>query len=119
MSAAFRLISSNSRLVARAIRPSAPVRAFHSPFAALGDSPLTSTSHPTPATVYEKQTDFSSEPVALHGGSRTYVVSQPDVSSKYYEVPSGAYPTSSPYINYAAADPPATSGAQFQNIQAE
>ncbi|KAF8071990.1 hypothetical protein FPV67DRAFT_1483422 [Lyophyllum atratum] len=111
MSTAFRIVSKNAHAVARPFRPSAPIRSFHSPFAALGNSPLTSPTHPHPSAVYEKQSDHSPEPLS---GTRTYVVSQPDVSSKFYEVPSGAYPTSSPYINFAATEAPA-SGAQVSS----
>jgi len=39
-------------------------------------------------------------------GRRTYVVSEPDASFKHYAVPAGAYPTSSPYVPFAATEAP-------------
>lgn len=88
------------------------MRPFHTPFAVLGNSPLTS---PPPPTAYEKQSDHSPEPVDTSSGTRTYVVSEPDASSKFYEVPSGAYPTSAPYINFTATEAPNTDGAQVSS----
>ncbi|RDB25866.1 hypothetical protein Hypma_006816 [Hypsizygus marmoreus] len=109
MSSSFRVASKTSRILSRAVRrPSAP-RSLHTPFAVLGNSPIMSP--PAPVT-YEKQCDFSSEPLT---GTRTYVVSEPDTTSKYYEVPSGAYPTSSPYINFTATEAPNTHGAQVSS----
>ncbi|KAF9046900.1 hypothetical protein BDZ89DRAFT_941940, partial [Hymenopellis radicata] len=70
---------------------------------------------PPPSTAnpgwYDKQYDFSHEPVVSHSGQHTYVVSQPDPSSTHYHVPSGAYPTSAPYTN----DAPAADGMQFSS----
>lgn len=84
----------------RAARPAlALARPFHSPFTVLGDSPLRSP--PSPNVIYEKQLEHSSEPLS---GTRTYVVSEPDASHKFYEVPSGAYPTSTPFASFARID---------------
>ncbi|KAG6842281.1 hypothetical protein C0991_010569 [Blastosporella zonata] len=104
MSSTLRVLSNT---VSRIARP-APVRAFHSPFAALGNSPLMSSTPTHPSAVYEKQYDFS--PEVVHGARTLYVVSEPDVTSKHYSVPSGAYPTSSPYVNFASAEAPSKSG---------
>ncbi|KAG8213039.1 hypothetical protein J3R82DRAFT_11431 [Butyriboletus roseoflavus] len=77
------------------------IRAFHSPFVA---SPRRTTpSSSTPASIYEKQHDSSPEPHLSSSGTRTYVVSEPDPSNTPYEVPSGAYPTSAPYLNLGAS----------------
>jgi len=51
------------------------------------------------------------DPHTSHSGTRTYVVSEPDVSHKPYQVPSGAYPISAPYIEFAGA---AATGADAQ-----
>ena len=72
-------------------------RSFRTPFAVLGSSPTT----PSPTTIashYEKQYDHPPEPI----NSRTYVVSEPDASTKHYQVPAGAYPTSAPYTHFTA-----------------
>ncbi|KAH7884696.1 hypothetical protein F5I97DRAFT_1489646 [Phlebopus sp. FC_14] len=83
----------------------AHTRSFHSPFVVLNDaSPLTSpptatsTVSPITAPVYEKQHDHSPEPRLTSSGTHTYVVSEPDPSNTPYQVPSGAYPTSAPYV---------------------
>jgi hypothetical protein len=87
-------------------------RSFHSPYVALRDSRL-----PTPlassavSSMNEKQLDHSAEPFLTHAGTRTYVVSQPDATSKHYQVPSGAYPTSTPYVNSVASEPDAQARA--------
>ena len=78
------------------LRPGMSLRSFHSPYVVLRDSSLTAPPPPS-SSMYEKQHDHSAEPFVTHGGTRTYVVSEPDASSKYYQVPSGAYPTSVPY----------------------
>jgi len=75
-----------------------PVRAFRSPFAALNVSNPLTTPPPAATSVYEKQDDNSSEPHVSSSGTRTYVVSEPDPSNAPYQVPSGAYPTSTPYV---------------------
>ncbi|PPQ63914.1 hypothetical protein CVT24_010313 [Panaeolus cyanescens] len=91
-------------------------RAFHSPFAVLGTSPLTSsTSSSTSSSSYQaavehyaKNYEHPTEPIGTTRGLyRTYVVSEPDDSSRHYQVPAGAYPTSSPYINFASTSAPA------------
>lgn len=109
MSLPFRLLSKNSCSISRLSRPSAS-RSFHTPFAVLGNSPLTSPPPPT-SSVYEKQLDHSPEPIDTFSGTRTYVVSEPDASSKFYEVPSGAYPTSAPYVNFTPTETPNSDGA--------
>ncbi|KAG5337203.1 hypothetical protein J132_10198 [Termitomyces sp. J132] len=111
MSSVLRVLSSTVRVVPRTTRP--PVRAFHSPFAAMGDSPLMSHSPTHPSAIYEKQMDFS--PELLHGRRTLYVVSEPDASSNHYSVPSGAYPTSSPYIDFPSTEAPNTSGTQVSS----
>ncbi|KAF9000716.1 hypothetical protein BDQ17DRAFT_1359421 [Cyathus striatus] len=92
-------------------------RQFHSPFAVLGDSPLTAPPSPTStvSALYEKQYDHPNEPFVSHSGTRTYVVSEPDASTKHYEVPSGAYPTSAPYVNFTPTEAPDTKGAQHSS----
>jgi len=120
ISHALRSISTPSSLISRAVRPlaSSSARHFHSPFVVLNDnSPLTSppSSTSTVSPVYEKQFDFSPEPVDSPSGGRTYVVSEPDASSKFYEVPSGAYPTSAPYVNFTPTEAPDTHGAQVSS----
>ena len=84
--------------------------AFHSPYTVLGESPLTtpssSTYHNAYAKYYEKENDYAHEPFQSLSGHRTYVVSEPDASFRHYEVPAGAYPTSSPYINFRATEAP-------------
>ncbi|KAF6754543.1 hypothetical protein DFP72DRAFT_899371 [Ephemerocybe angulata] len=84
------------------------VRAFHTPFAVLGPSPLPSSSGSANsfAAQYEKQYDTTHEPFVSSSGHRTYVVSEPDASYKHYAVPAGAYPTSAPYVQFAATEAP-------------
>jgi len=98
-------LSQKLAAVARAVPKPVGVRHFHSPFAVLGGAPSTAPVSSTAESkfAYEKQTDYSAEPITEHTGYRTYVVSQPDESFKHYQVPAGAYPTSSPYIHFAAA----------------
>lgn len=120
MSRAIRSMSTGFRLVSCPARPlpSSSLRQFHSPFVILKDnSPLTSPPSPSSSvsSVYEKQFDSSPEPVRSPSGRRTYVVSEPDTSSKYYEVPSGAYPTSAPYVNFTSTEAPDTNGAQVSS----
>lgn len=111
MSALLRPLAKVPSTVARSARQT-PIRSFHSPYAVLGQTPRkvqpqsSQSEAANSFTVYEKQSDFSSEPIASSEGNRTYVVSQPDASASHYEVPSGAYPTSSPYVNYAPTDAP-------------
>ena len=88
-------------------------RAFHSPYAVLGDSPITAQSTSKEESIsaaYEKHYDNYTEPV-YNSGLRTYVVSEPDAHSRHYQVPAGAYPISSPYINFAPTSAPDTSGS--------
>lgn len=90
---------------------SPPIRAFHSPFVVLSASNrLTTPSPSTAAPIYEKQDDSSSEPHLSSSGTRTYVVSEPDPSNTPYEVPSGAYPTSAPYVGYNPTTAPNPKG---------
>ena len=98
-------------------------RAFHSPYAVLGDSPITAQSTTNKAdsisAAYEKHYDNHTEPV-YNSGLRTYVVSEPDAHSRHYQVPAGAYPISSPYINFAPTSAPdASSGSQYSSTAAE
>ncbi|KAF9061399.1 hypothetical protein BDP27DRAFT_1488411 [Rhodocollybia butyracea] len=78
-----------------------PTRSFHSPFAVLGNP-----QPPTPSiasNVYEKQVDYSPEPVH---SQKTYLVSEPDPANAPYKVPAGAYPTTLPYINFTSTSTP-------------
>jgi len=100
-------------------------RAFHSPFAVLGTSPLTTPHAPSPqldsntiSAQYEKQYDHAHEPTSTHG-YRTYVVSEPDSSYKHYQVPAGAYPTSAPYVNFNATAAPETTGVEYSSTGGE
>ncbi|KAJ3480284.1 hypothetical protein NLI96_g8465 [Meripilus lineatus] len=113
-----RALSKHTRSMPRAMNPRAgkPMnsRAFHSPFAVLSSSSSSSplTSPPAPqsnisSVFYEKQVDVSPEPHYSSSGQRMYVVSEPDPANTPYQVPSGAYPTSAPYVNFAPTDPPA------------
>ncbi|KAF8802438.1 hypothetical protein BYT27DRAFT_6759225 [Phlegmacium glaucopus] len=94
-------------------------RSFRTPFAVLGNSPLTNPPSTTIASQYEKQYDHPLEPITSHSGYRTYVVSEPDASTKHYQVPAGAYPTSAPYTNFAATDEPNTKGVQYTSTGGE
>jgi hypothetical protein len=107
----------SSTISAALRRVSCPARQFHSPFVTLKDSPLTSppSASASVSPIYEKQFDSSPEPVNSPSGRRTYVVSEQDASSKYYEVPSGAYPTSAPYVNFTHTEAPDTYGAQVSS----
>ena len=114
------------QLARQTTRNTLGVRAFHSPFAVLGTSPLTTPHAPSPqqdsSTIseqYEKQYDHAHhEPTTTHG-YRTYVVSEPDSSYKHYQVPAGAYPTSAPYINFGATAAPDTAGAEYSSTGGE
>ncbi|KIK98686.1 hypothetical protein PAXRUDRAFT_823598 [Paxillus rubicundulus Ve08.2h10] len=96
----------------RQIQAQTPSRTFHSPFVKLNSSssPLTAPQGPTstvsPLTAYEKQHDDSPEPRLSVSGTRTYVVSEPDPANTPYEVPSGAYSTSTPYVNSSQTTAP-------------
>ena len=74
-----------------------PIRTLRTPFNALKQLHARKTEAQTPPFTYEKQHDFSYEPLANSFGNQTYVASQPDTTARYFEVPRGAYPTSSPY----------------------
>lgn len=122
MSSFLRPFAQCSAAVARNTRQYAPIRAFHSPYVALGQAqtPRKAQSQQpeaqaNPFAIYEKQYDFSYEPLTTSFGNRTYVVSQPDASASHYEVPSGAYPTSSPYVNYAPSEAPNYKDAQVSS----
>jgi len=99
------------------------IRAFHSPFAVLGNSPLTSTSsgpkEPTNAFMaqYEKHYEHPSE--SSTPGYRTYVVSEPDASSRHFRVPAGAYPTSAPYVNFTSTNAPEVDGHQYSSTSSD
>ncbi|KAF5359295.1 hypothetical protein D9756_003214 [Leucocoprinus leucothites] len=122
MSSFLRTLAKSSITTARTVtRQYTPIRSFHSPFVVLGQARATNKvsqgeaqqqQQNSPMT-YEKQYDFSYEPLTTSFGNRTYVVSQPDASASHYEVPSGAYPTSSPYVNYA----PASEGPNYKGAQ--
>lgn len=113
MSSTLRCISKHARVVAQRSRPTAsvPARSFHSPFHVLNNSASTSplTTAPSKETdttsYYEKQHDHSTEPI-FHSGNQTYVVSEPDPANAPYAVPSGAYPTSAPYVNFTPTEAP-------------
>jgi len=94
-------------------------RAFHSPYTALDNSPLTSPpKENTISSAYEKHYDHPSEPVH-HSGLRTYVVSEPDAHSRHYQVPAGAYPTSAPYVNFNSTNAPDITGRQYSSTAAD
>ncbi|KAI0925996.1 hypothetical protein AcV5_008579 [Taiwanofungus camphoratus] len=120
---AIRSLSRHARSLSRTL-PTKPsnVRAFHSPFVSLSNSPLTQRQPPAPASnvgpLYEKQLDHSPDIKVSSAGTRTYVVSEPDPSNTPYEVPSGAYPTSAPYYSYAATEAPMPEGANYASTSA-
>ncbi|CAA7268193.1 unnamed protein product [Cyclocybe aegerita] len=115
---------SNTALTAfrAAKKPATTTRAFHSPFAVLGDGPLSATTPAAASAIsahYEKQYEPTPEPVASHGRYRTYVVSEPEPTSRHYQVPAGAYPTSAPYINFTATPAPDTTNVQYSSTSAD
>ncbi|KAJ3572561.1 hypothetical protein NP233_g3013 [Leucocoprinus birnbaumii] len=127
MSSFLRPLAKSTTTAARIIRQNAPIRSFHSPYVVLGQArssnasatPSQQQGQETSRFTYEKQYDFSYEPLTTSFGNRTYVVSQPDASASHYEVPSGAYPTSSPYVNYAPAkEAPNYNAAQVSSTSA-
>jgi hypothetical protein len=85
-------------------------RSFHSAFTILDDS------HLKIASQYEKQYDHPAQPIPSHFGYRTYMVSEPDASTRHYQVPAGAYHCSASlltasYINLVTPKP-STKGEQ-------
>lgn len=95
----------------------AHTRAFHSPFKVLANtSPLKSESKPHS---YEKQSDHSPSPTVTHAGTQSYVVSEPDPSSKHYEVPTGAYPTTSPYQSFESVSYEGIEGRQRSSTSSD
>ncbi|KAF9237654.1 hypothetical protein BU15DRAFT_63042 [Melanogaster broomeanus] len=116
MSKVFRSMSVLARVLPRLqqVQTKAPSRSFHSPFVThnSSSSPLTTPPSASPITtpVYEKQGDHAPEPLISSSGKRTYVVSEPDPSNTPYEVPSGAYPTSAPYVNFGETAAPNPDG---------
>jgi len=54
--------------------------------------------------MYEKQNDHVAEPFMTSGGTRTYVVSEPETTLKYFQIPSGAHLTSAPHVKSASTD---------------
>lgn len=110
MSSIFRSLTRHSRTLSQRTTPTvAPsVRFFHSPFVALNSasSPLTKppSESSTASPHYEKQHDHSPDPQISHSGTQTYVVSEPDPAHAPYEVPSGAFPTSAPYVNFTPTE---------------
>ncbi|KAJ4495200.1 hypothetical protein C8J55DRAFT_484832 [Lentinula edodes] len=99
-----------SRVWSKTVKYPKATRSFHSPFAVLGTTHSTPSSTASSVNVYEKQVDFSPEPVPYNGGQRTYVVSEPDPANTHYQVPAGAYPTSLPYVNFPATEAPNQEG---------
>ncbi|KAI0783573.1 hypothetical protein C8Q75DRAFT_782485 [Abortiporus biennis] len=106
-----RALHKHSRSLSRTF-PTTPsrvgTRSFHSPFAVLSSSPLesppSSNSNVSPINL-EKQMDYTLEP--FHSsGANVYVVSEPDPLNSPYQVPSGAFPTSAPYVNYPTTEAP-------------
>lgn len=97
-------------------------RSFHSPYVVLRDSrvptatPLASSAV---SSMNEKQHDHSAEPFLTHSGTRTYVVSEPDAASKHYQVPSGAYPTTAPYVSSAASEASSRNEGSIEEIRSE
>lgn len=95
------------RMLARPIaRAPRLTRTFRTPFAALRQpttSPLETApaSDSTASSIYQKQEAPTADP---HGA--TYVVSEADPTDAPYKVPSGAYPATTPYVNFAAAERP-------------
>ncbi|OAX43129.1 hypothetical protein K503DRAFT_766113 [Rhizopogon vinicolor AM-OR11-026] len=118
MSNVHRFFSRHGRTLSQSskVRPYALERSFHSPFIVLNNSPLTSSPSsianvsPMSSPLYEKQHEHSPEPQVSSSGTRTYVVSEPDPTNTPYAVPSGAYPTSVPYVNYKSIEAPNPEG---------
>lgn len=108
MSTAIRLVANHTRTASRCL-PTTATRSFHSPFAVLSSSPLTSPPSPSSnvSPLYEKDAGYPSDPAFAPPGRRVYVVSEPDPRATPYEVPYGAYPTSAPYHNFPSTPAPA------------
>jgi len=108
-------MAGRSRLPAMSNYTRPSTRFFHSPYVVLRDSRL---AHPLVSlevsSMNEKQNDHSAEPFLTHAGTRTYVVSEPDATSKHYQVPSGAYPTS----GHVGSVPSESSSAQPTTMHA-
>ncbi|EGN99146.1 hypothetical protein SERLA73DRAFT_181978 [Serpula lacrymans var. lacrymans S7.3] len=125
MSSSFRILSKHSRSLSHKLNTAAafPQRSFHSPFVVLNSASSTLTSPPSPSStvysMYEKQMDHSPEPQVSSSGTRTYVVSEPDPSHAPYEVPSGAYPTSAPYVNFRSININDVHGAANSSTSAD
>jgi hypothetical protein len=109
MAVTLRFITKRQPLAASLHKATFPTttRRFHSPFAALESSKALKhyPSHHQSNnihTIYEKQIDHAPEPLRSFGGlARISYVSEPDPSHTPYAVPSGAYPVSTPYINFS------------------
>ncbi|KAJ3716077.1 hypothetical protein C8R42DRAFT_679484 [Lentinula raphanica] len=99
-----------SRAWSKPLRSVSAVRSFHSPFAVLGTTHSSPPSIASTVNTYEKQVDFSPEPLPSTGGQMTYVVSEPDPANTPYHVPAGAYPTSLPYVNFTPTEAPNQEG---------
>lgn len=109
MSTAARFAAKHTRSLSRTLAPlPSSSRAFHSPFAVLASSPLTTQPPPPAHIMYEKQTETTAAPTLSPSGTRTYVVSEPDPRATPYEVPYGAYPTSAPYQSFKPTSAPTT-----------
>lgn len=115
MSSTVRTFTRNSRNFS--LRAAVPARAFHSPFTVLNatTSPLKTAPPPPSSLHYEKQHEHAPEPQFSHSGAQTYIVSEPDPSHTPYAVPSGAYPTSAPYVNFKPTEPPNTNDAPLSS----
>ncbi|KAG2157895.1 uncharacterized protein EDB93DRAFT_1121951 [Suillus bovinus] len=115
MSNILRVFSKHARSLSQSSknRVFALERSFHSPFVVLNTS--ASNVSPISASLYEKQHDHSPEPQISSSGTRTYVVSEPDPANTPYEVPSGAYSTTTPYVNFNTTDATNTEGKHSAN----
>ncbi|KAF9474311.1 hypothetical protein BDN70DRAFT_884917 [Pholiota conissans] len=121
--------SKHAASAVRASKKPIGARGFRSPFAVLGSSPLSNpnaaaknsmtSSQDSILSQYEKHYEHPHEPILSGSGYRTYVVSEPDHTSRHYQVPAGAYPTSAPYTNFAATPAPNTEGVQYSSTSAE
>ncbi|KAF7976587.1 hypothetical protein HWV62_6067 [Athelia sp. TMB] len=104
MSSTLRTVAKHARVLSKRAGPStlSSTRHIHSAFAAQSSRTRTS----SPLTTPPKETPRTYEYESSTSGSQTYVVSEPPPADKRYGVPSGAYPTSAPYENFAATEKP-------------
>ncbi|TFY67684.1 hypothetical protein EVJ58_g1440 [Rhodofomes roseus] len=120
---AFRALSKHTRSLSRTI-PARPAPARRVPLALQGARQLAAheppprRARPCPPSTRSSRTARPT-PRMSHAGTQTYVVSEPDPADTPYEVPSGAYPTSAPYHNFAQTGAPETAhGAQRSSTSA-